>query len=437
MSAVDPAGQLMNKYSLDEFLDACGTTAPVRLTVERGQATDEYILPQPFVLVGADPRADLRLAEGPRRAAYLQVLGGRMLGVDLNGASGVHPGNHPPHRWIDPGQICRLGSVAIRFPADGASVPGTGQPSRRENPPAAELEIKSGSGSACRYRVKVPLVLIGKSSQCQVRLRDKSVSRFHCALVNTQAGLWAVDLLGRGGITVNGSACRAARLEDGDELRIGGFAFRPMLGTPKDLVRQEPDTGPFQIAALAAASSVAMPALPNGPAGADLAPLVSLFSALQQQMAEQFRLTMTGIVDSFRRMHDDQMRLIWEELAQIRRLNEEVASLRATQARLPAATVAARPLEAARRALEPGELRQAAADQPRGSSNGSPAAPNQGSSPRHPPANGVTPQANPIQPNPDVEKDVHGWVSRRVAQVQRERDGRWQRIMSFLTGTPS
>src|SRR5438552_2793191 len=123
----------MSKFSLDLFLQACGASGPLHLTVEYAGAAERYVLHQPFALVGSDPRADLRLSGG----------------------------------------------------------------------------------------------LIGRSSECGGRVRDGAVWRFHCALVKTPAGLWAVDLLGRGGIALNGVTARVGRLDEGDELRIGHFVFRP------------------------------------------------------------------------------------------------------------------------------------------------------------------------------------------------------------------
>src|SRR5207248_7604847 len=140
-------------------------------------------------------------------------------------------------------------------------------------------------------------------------------------------------------------------LEDGDELRVGGFSFRPILGPPRDLVPRPPEAGSLQLATPPAAG--AMAPFSNEHAGGELASVVSLFSAMQVQMAEQFRLTMTGMFDTFRRMQSDQMRLVWDELAQIRRLTDEVTSLKATLTRLPAG--AARPAEPPRQPAVPPE----------------------------------------------------------------------------------
>ena len=341
----------MSNFSLDQFLEACGAAGPLHLTVDRGGATDNYVLPQPFALIGSDPRADLHVSDSriPRQAAFLQVLGGRLLALDLTPDAAGRNGSYPPHHWLSPGQPWQFGGLTIRLAANPPNDADTKALSRRDELPAAALEITGGSRGVCEYSFKAPIVLIGKSPKCQVRLRDPAVSRFHCALIHTPAGLWAVDLLGRAGITVNGRVARAARMEDGDELRIGGFALRSRrpigpsvhASLAEQLVHL-PSPQPATTDWLAT-----LPDALGANAGASLGPVVSVLVALQQQMAEQHRLTMTSMFDAFRRMQNDQMQMILGEFAQIRRLTEEVTSLKATMAQLPMAASPVRPVPAA------------------------------------------------------------------------------------------
>src|SRR5947209_8935006 len=96
----------MSKFSLDLFLQACGASGPLHLSVEHAGAAERYVLHQPFALVGGDPRADVRLTGGlvARRHAYLQVLGGRLVCVDLAGFPTSPPetaGHRPEDRRRD------------------------------------------------------------------------------------------------------------------------------------------------------------------------------------------------------------------------------------------------------------------------------------------------------------------------------------------------
>jgi anti-anti-sigma factor len=65
------------------------------------------------------------------------------------------------------------------------------------------------------------ITLIGRDENCAVRLDDPSVSRVHCALVLGQNGLWVVDLVGKGGIYLDGSRVRIQEAQTGSELVVG------------------------------------------------------------------------------------------------------------------------------------------------------------------------------------------------------------------------
>jgi len=64
-------------------------------------------------------------------------------------------------------------------------------------------------------------VVIGRSRECDAVLDDANVSRRH-AEVRQENGGWVVaDLGSTNGIKVNGRRVEQARLEPGDELRVG------------------------------------------------------------------------------------------------------------------------------------------------------------------------------------------------------------------------
>jgi hypothetical protein len=412
----------MSEFSLDRFLESCDARGALRLRAECGGRTGDFVLPQPFAVVGTDARADVRVAgQLASRAAYLQLVEGRLLCLDFAAGVAGRAGNYPPHGWLDPGKTWSCGPVNLTLVGE------TGATSRpRSEVAPAVVEIAGGNGGACRYRVRSPVVLIGRSSQCQVRLRDQTVSQFHCALVNTRAGLWCVDLFGRGGVTVNGATARAARLDEGDLLRVGTFSFRPVPANSTDLVQRKADGGGQELVSVPEVAPLAMPTLSSTDGGQ----LVTLLTVLQQQMAEQFRLTVGAVLESFGKMHAEQMRLVWQELAEIRRLTDEVNSLKASMAQRSAVS---RPelAQSTRPALpssDPWALKPPVTDRP-------PTAPpvTVGPTSDHKPATGEV----AVDPRPAQDVDVHDWVTSRIAEVQRERDGRWQKVVKFFTGSPT
>ena len=92
--------------------------------------------------------------------------------------------------------------------------------------PEVALEFVNGPSQAMAWPVRRVMSLIGSASGCKFRLTDASVSRFHASLLRTSRGLWIVDLLGQGGITVNDVPLRFSHLADGDRLRIGRYQIR-------------------------------------------------------------------------------------------------------------------------------------------------------------------------------------------------------------------
>jgi pSer/pThr/pTyr-binding forkhead associated (FHA) protein/anti-anti-sigma regulatory factor len=177
-------------------------------------------------------------AEISLRHVYLQGLFGRIYGIDLDTRAGTLC-NEMPWRsgWFDPGDVLRVGRYQIRL----VDMMGLGSGAERLpagfDPldhyegelgplPLVELQLIGGSSKRTEWTVSRLITLVGNASQCQLRLKDQSVSTYHCALVLLNDGLWVVDLAGKGGTRVRGKAIHSAMLNDGDKLRLGQFQLR-------------------------------------------------------------------------------------------------------------------------------------------------------------------------------------------------------------------
>jgi hypothetical protein len=66
------------------------------------------------------------------------------------------------------------------------------------------------------------VTLVGRAPECKIRLSADDIAAYHCGLVLTPAGLWVVDLSGRG-VVINGERMRVSPLLHGAELWIGRF----------------------------------------------------------------------------------------------------------------------------------------------------------------------------------------------------------------------
>ena len=224
---------------MNQFLEACGATGPLLLNVEASGVSGEaraYDLP--FVLIGKDPRCDLRLdhPEVSPRHAYVQLVDGRLICADLGSRGGVHQGGKRRRiGWLDRDRAVRIGPYRIRLLSGDNHVPldpgdiddplaPSASASRGHGRLSFELSHRSVRLSRCEFNGG--LALAGSAADCEVRLIDPSVASYHCALVPTPGGVWVVDLMGQGGIRVNGHEVSYARLIEGDSLQLGHSMIR-------------------------------------------------------------------------------------------------------------------------------------------------------------------------------------------------------------------
>jgi pSer/pThr/pTyr-binding forkhead associated (FHA) protein len=421
------------------FSGACGLGGPLLVRIEGSGAVAAAPLEfhKPHLIIGRDESVDVVLegAEVSRRHAYLQVFDDRLFCVDLGSRTGVRWGDDPrPVGWVEPGQGIGIGPYRLRF--EGVA-PGTGEhpPISRSfawSPvPDVRIEFNGpGSSSALEpWQISRALVLVGRSAVCRLRLEGGEIASIHAAIVRTPSGVWVVDLLGPGGVTVGGASVRACRLEDGDKVGVGGHRFWVRVGSAarptsgKGLARWS--TGRV------VRTTSARLAPPRGPdaavtpaAGPEVASLLAEFDRMHQRTSEQFQ---QAILMMFK-MHQDQMAVIRDELSRIDRLEEELRSLQAEQARVAPLT----PSRVALRLVEGEDAR--------------PAAPAAGTVPVRPAprpdvatpvrADSTSPAGTGPRPaaDHDLDDDPHARLSRRLADLQAERRGLWKKLLGSMTG---
>ncbi len=491
------------------LMQACGITAPLRLDVQQPGAshTQRMAFDLPFVLIGRDPRSDLYCPhrEVSRRHAYLQVIKGHVFCVDLGSRIGTYIDDHCQRRgWVEPGQTIRVGPYHFRvLTTDGGRGP-AGSDEHREAPPqpvdpdsgidapprtipmppplVLELSHRSIRPSVCRIRGE--LALIGSSADCKVRLIDPSVSNHHASLLRTEHGTFVIDLLGHGGVRVNGANVRYARIYEGDELAIGHSLIRirgenardaehepRALAVPRERSASARALAPSNWGRADGRPPVVVPAPPalwkskpgepaqawsittdldhlSGPADnvaqvlpSELSPelvqpfmaqMVDHFGQLQRNMLEQFQSSLFMMFQMFADLRQDQAKMVREELDQIRALGEELERLRAE-------TVADRNAQA----------RLASNAEPAPAPRPEPAPASNNFQPVEPRTTRPEPARKPLSPAydtdnanegtaaatvPAADQDVHLWLNQRIASIQEEQQTRWQRIISMMPG---
>jgi pSer/pThr/pTyr-binding forkhead associated (FHA) protein len=398
------------------FLNTCGIADSFQLVVESPSPNEPELrlLHQPFAVIGRDPRADVFLdrAEVSRRHVYLQVIEGRAFWIDLESRTGSRDEKKSQKfGWLEGVHTLGVGPYVIRRFANDSQTAHDSQDDElpRDTPliaqaysrgplPEVTLEFLNGPSQSTSWPVHRVMSLIGSASGCKFRLTDPSVSRFQGSLLRTPAGVWIVDLLGKGGITVDEVPIRSHRLMDGDVLGIGRYQLRIRcrlqdqgsgnglsdLGRSMLVARPSrrnhasntlkfPDwaasalafeTGPQgakeaqlpqpaqpvssfpNLEIMSSESSFPIQLAQSGLTESVLVPLVNQFGLMQQQMFDQFQQAMAMMVQMFGTMHRDQMELIRAELDRLHELTDEFHALKdelANRTREQAQTVSSEP----------------------------------------------------------------------------------------------
>jgi pSer/pThr/pTyr-binding forkhead associated (FHA) protein len=478
------------------FLEACGTTGSLELTVEdlRGGAVTRQAFNQPFVVVGRREGVDLRLDDPDvsQRHAYLQVLSGRLFCLDLLSRTGLEWEHGPAASgWLDHGHTLRIGPFGIRLTGGAPGVaaaaaaaaagkaPLVARAPEEDTLPAVALEYTARAGSRGAWKMDRVLALVGRAAPCKLRLQDGSGSRYSCSLLRTPAGLWAVDLLGRPGVLVNGRRLRWAHLRDGDDVRVGGVALRVRYDTSLEqgmegegipgaggrsvraadvamregtLLGREPGPGtanpilPGNLASGLGDSPGGLPfpaTLPTlrFPAGIlgehdnlpPVPPLVAQMALLQQHMFDQFVQALLMMGQMFRELQAEQLGEVRKELERMRQINQDLQALQLELARRQAGGAGAAPEQppdsAVRRPATAGSNEPLGKDEA-GRVGEAKATPVQGGQP--PPVPGGAAAGGPTAAGPD--QDIHLRLSQRIQALEQERESRWQQFLQTLTG---
>jgi hypothetical protein len=279
-------------------------------------------------------------------------------------------------------------------------------------------------------------------------------------------GVWAIDLLSQQGILINGVAVRAARLHEGDELRVGRFllyvrygpATRAQPAAPAGWYDQD---APWQEAGDNGTLSPNLPvaARPaNSYSHSDVVALVEQFGQMQHRMFDQFQQALMMMAQMLGNLHRDQMVLVRQEMNHVHDLTQRTWAYQAELAKhaqtatTPAGVATPPHLASSPATANAGpQTTQAATPSRPGPDEDAPAAatttPGTAQSPSAttPPQETTAPSdaapnpAAPASPSPEADlpppqspQDVHVWLAQQIEAMQRERQTHWDRIAGFF-----
>ncbi|HEX6984287.1 MAG TPA: FHA domain-containing protein [Planctomycetaceae bacterium] len=377
--------------------------------------TETLRVDSPLLLIGRSSQCDLRLIhpDVSRRHACLHFFRDRVLCIDLGSRTGTFwPDGQRTAGWLTAGLPVRVGPFELRLRTTLTPADDIGAEALFSRQPAGEMAL-GGAGlrflnpkevSADPIPLSRPITLVGRSAHCKLRLHDESVSRVHSSLMLTPEGVWIADLLGRGGVKVNGSLASLARLSPGDELQIGRYRMEFVTDLPA--AAEEPEDHRPDAAAPPAPGPGTWPA--TGVSESLLLAVTETFADMQRQMSEQFRYQMelmVGLVESLRQEMSGEIR---QELARLAAISEEI---RDAQRQL------------AREAFAP----------PAPQSLASPSAESQ--SRRLEASRGAKRVATASEPPPSRDGVAdHALLTRRLHELERERASRWLKLVDLMKG---
>jgi diguanylate cyclase (GGDEF)-like protein len=88
----------------------------------------------------------------------------------------------------------------------------------------------TGPTMGSRYTIGETPIVIGRASDCEIRINDHSVSRRHARIQPGADGYYAVDLQSTNGTYINDIPASMFKLKDGDYLRVGNCIYRFLMG---------------------------------------------------------------------------------------------------------------------------------------------------------------------------------------------------------------
>jgi pSer/pThr/pTyr-binding forkhead associated (FHA) protein len=352
---------------------------------------------------------------------------------------------------------------------------------------ALELPIRSGDGPSL-WPVAGELAIVGRSQSCQLTLTDESISRVHAALLPTFTGLWVIDLLAREGVHVNDQPVRWAWLGDSDALRIGRFTFIVRYDTPPCQITREDvplkagargpggpgtalapsgrhsDTGrndsvahsgypaPLTLKVETALARVEPSAI--APRAAELwepstayPPGAAAMWQQQMQLMESFHHDMILMVQMFIAMHREHAASVRHELAMVQKLTQELSALESKTGRSldPAHARPSCGSDRLRGPAEPVPARdrhtgrdgKPSADRPEQGGHRARAKSGEANTRATGSSERIASAQHPGQLRPDKDRavegeEIHALLTERIAELQRERQGYWQRILSTI-----
>lgn len=310
------------------FARACGAQTDVDLRIERddGLPLAEGQLDLPVALIGSDPDGEITLMDPAVRSrhACLQVVGGRVLVAALGSEAQVlGPASGKGFAWLTTTASVKIGPFQIHLrqpvsvspmPLDRGFDPVQAAPNVVATLPKTVIRFLNGRSPTSEWTVNRLLTFVGRGPDCKISLAADDIAEHHCYFLLTPDGLWVVDLLAPGGIRVNDTPVRFARVGPDDVVSVGRFQF----GCDYPAGSANPPN--------AMAKNVIAPAAPPPPSAPAVEPSGGT-TIIRGRVVEQFRQSILDMLDSLGDLPRETVNIVYKELDRVGRLSTEISDL--------------------------------------------------------------------------------------------------------------
>ncbi len=351
--------------------------------------------------------------------------------------------------------------------------------------PTLELPFRV-NGRSSTWAPEGLLALVGRADRCQLVLTDNTISNYHAAFVRTPLGLWVIDLASREGVYVNEMRVRWAWLANGDQVRMGSFTTVLRYETaPEGISREDVPLGagaspsslpglhhgvaPASVehdrrilavrsdvrsTGLVRAEDAALtsgPALTAAIAGAEWEPVqqsgptAAALWQQQMQIMQSFHNDMIMMFRMFVAMHDEHVESVRDEFDRVQQLTQELIRLNVRLGQLSVSAEISPPSDigdqkvGSRTVSQPGSAKSKGTTHPP-RQTGSRTEQELSGKREHRP--GTIGHSAPVAGNPGQSRtgppppmgiaDTYADLTRRIAEIQDERQGYWRSIFKVI-----
>ena len=230
---------------------ACGAQLPTRFRIEHpSKETQHVLMNRPVLLIGNHPDCDLRLDDDTVHPHHgsLQWVQGHLFYGDLAPRTGLEQPAKSNGYWVEAGPITvgpyQLFLEATEYPVPPVASPLDRSPLLSTQTPQLALQFLGVEQTDNKWPINRHLTMIGRGSQCKLRLNHPSMPHVQACLLRMEDTCWLIDIERAGTTGVNGRAIRVAPIGIGDVLQLGPFRVEVVATTFAPVTSLQPASVP-------------------------------------------------------------------------------------------------------------------------------------------------------------------------------------------------